>query len=240
MVEAYKSKLLTLAFALLSLSNFMLSLILCLSVTISLCMSLPDSLSVYFPMLPVSRLLCQDVPSHHLPLHTHTHFPFAPLHPSFQPLSLLVPNQDSSLCPFPDTTEGERSSSEGVFVVKLTCAVFTKRMSRAGLCPGSTVCMTHSFVMHWSVCLLLPKRCPGSHPNSLLILSALRLRGKTQAQNGCRCHCTVLSLSEEEGGCCVLSFMKNEMMHVLQSAFYVETVEIMSVFSCFILQDHGF
>lgn len=62
---------------------------------------------------------------------------------------------------------------EGSFVIKLTCAVLTKQMSQTGLRPGSTVCMTHSFVMHWPVCVLLPKRCPGSRPDLLLIHSAV-------------------------------------------------------------------
>lgn len=61
----------------------------------------------------------------------------------------------------------------GFFVIKLTCVVLTKQMSQAGLRPGSTVCVTHSFVMHWPVRVLLPKRCPGSRPDSLLIHSAV-------------------------------------------------------------------
>lgn len=61
----------------------------------------------------------------------------------------------------------------GFFVIKLTCAVLTKQMSKAGLRPGSTVCMTHSFVMHRPVRVILPKRCPGFRPDSLLIHSAV-------------------------------------------------------------------
>lgn len=70
------------------------------------------------------------------------------------------PHQGGSLHPFSfsQTLEaGGWSSSEGVFVVKLTRALFTKRMSREGLCPRSTLCMTHSFVMRL-VCTSSPAK----------------------------------------------------------------------------------
>lgn len=183
-------------------------------ITISSCMSLPDSQSVYVSLLPIALLLCQDawqplafffLPSSHISLSPHSFT---------KPLPSLKSNQERSLFLFPDAGGGrtmQQCRCGGLFVVKLTCAVFTKRMSWAGLCPGSTVCMTLSFVMHWPVHLLLPKCCPGSRPNSLLILSALRLRGKTQAQNGCHCHCTVLSVRV-----CMHCFRKNKIMQVLE------------------------
>lgn len=164
------------------------------------CPSLSFSVRMFDSLSLPSSFLPRIFPCHH----THS-------------LSLSLPwNQTKrGPCSFSQMQEeGERCSSVGVggvFVVKLTCAVFTKRMSWAGLCPGSTVCMTLSFVMHWPVHLLLPKCCPGSHPNSLLILSALRLRGKTQAQNGCHCHCTVLSVRV-----CMHCFRKNKIMQVLE------------------------
>lgn len=128
-----------------------------------------------------------------------------PLYPSRLPVNLLH-RLPPSVHPFPPWSEiktapcllhpiwGERwrwwvCLLGGFFVIKLTCAVLTTQMSGIGLCPGSTVFMTHSFVMHWPVHLPLPKHCPGSLPNSVLIHSALR---KTQAQNGCHCSCTVV------------------------------------------------
>lgn len=78
----------------------------------------------------------------------------------------------------PGGAGGDKGAGEAAFVVKLTGAVFIRRMSRAGLCPRSTVCVTHSFVMRWPRCLPLPKCCPGAGPNSLLIHAALGLEGE--------------------------------------------------------------
>lgn len=98
-------------------------------------LSLPD----YFPMLPLS-LLCLLIPPP----------PPCPSHPlSLFLFSFSLSQIKTVPCFFSQIqVRGEQGGSEVVFVVKLTCAVF---MSRESLCLGSTVCLTHSFVMHWSL-----------------------------------------------------------------------------------------
>lgn len=118
-----------------------------------------------------------------LKLEMNHHNIWGPISPFFSPsfLFLLEPNQHSSLLPLTASARGPAAGAGGVLVVELTCVLFTRQMSWAGLSSASRVCLTRSSVMQRSACLPLPKHCPGFRP-MLLFLKELRLG----AQNGCQ------------------------------------------------------
>lgn len=116
-------------------------------------LSLPSHFALLFSYFPIIPCTLPSIPS--------------------VPLSSLEPNQESSLLLFPDAGGRggrgggwERSSSEGVFVVKLTCAVFTKRMSPGRDLPRLNG-MHDTLICHALACMSTPAKTLSWLPSQL-------------------------------------------------------------------------
>lgn len=75
--------------------------------------------------------------------------------------------------------------------------------------------MHDTLICHALACTCPPAKTLSWLPSRLAPYSLSSLEGKTQAQNGCHCHCTVLWISED--GCALMSRRKK----ALKSALYV-------------------